>query len=184
MMIEGSEHPLRSGFADTEPLPKQQVQHQFERLLAKADEPTLFSRWQQGTGLETLLDGASPSAQRDLLWQIHQQGGEHAQAVGKRLFQPVTEKLVAHFSGRQLPVVAAIDQPELRALMREFDPLSSRRETVLLNVMADIKKAANGTQVDLAYLEELARCELMTLIPLNGVVNNLIRHSHKLDLEA
>jgi len=30
----------------------------------------------------------------------------------------------------------------------------------------------------------LARRELMTLIPLNGVVNNLIRHSHKLDLEA
>lgn len=179
MKVEGSAYSFASG--PSEVPPKAQVQHHFERQLARADEPTLFDRWKQGTALETLLQGASRAAQRELLWKIHHQGGEPAKAIGHQLFQPVTDKLIAHYSGRQLPVMAAIDLPELRALMSEFDPLPSRREKVLLNVMADIKKAANGEH---AYLDELARRELMTLIPLNGMVNNLMRHSHQLDLEA
>ncbi|MDH0345944.1 MULTISPECIES: YopR family T3SS polymerization control protein [Aeromonas] len=184
MKIEGGVNSPGYGEGQSETFSKPLVQHGFERLLARTDEPTLFERWKQGSALESLLQGASSAVQRDLLWQIHQQGGEQAKLVGSQLFQPVIDKLIAHFSGRQLPVVAAIDLPELRALMREFDPLPSRREKVLLNVMADLKKVATGDQTDLIYLDELARRELMTLIPLNGMVNNLMRHSHKLDLEA
>ncbi|MGY3942349.1 YopR family T3SS polymerization control protein [Aeromonas tecta] len=164
--------------------PEQTVQHQFERLLATETAPDLFARWKEGASLESLLSGAAPAAQRDLLWQIYQQDSK-APGIGERLFQPVTDKLVERFSGRQLPVVTAIDLPELRALMREFDPLASRRERVLLNVMAELKGEQGVVPAEWEFLGELARRELMvSLIPLNGIVNNLMRHSHKLDLEG
>ncbi len=34
------------------------------------------------------------------------------------------------------------------------------------------------------YLAQLARRELQVLIPLNGMLDNLVRNSHKLDLES
>lgn len=174
----------RSGAEHPTPAPEQVAQRQFERLLSKPEALNLLTRWQQGAPLEELLDSAPPAAQRDLLWQIYQQGDEPAQGIGKQLTQPVLDKLIEHFGERRPPVVAAIDQPELRALMREFDPLAARREKVLLNVVAAIKGEQGVVPAEFEYLDELARCELMTLIPLNGMVNNLMRNSHKLDLEG
>lgn len=83
MKIEGSDQlggvqPLR------QPLPPESMaQRQFERLLAKAPEPDLFERWQQGAPLDGLLAGATPAAKRELLWQIYQQGDSPAPEIGK-----------------------------------------------------------------------------------------------------
>ncbi|MGL5812107.1 MAG: YopR family T3SS polymerization control protein [Aeromonas sp.] len=184
MRVDGGEAAQRTGVEPPAPAPGQGAQRQFERLLDKPEEPSLFARWQQGAPLEGLLDGAPPAAQRDLLWQIYQRGDESAQEIGKRLSRPVLDRLIERFGERRPPVMAAIDQPELRALMREFDPLAARREKVLLNVMAAIKGEQGVIPAEFAYLDELARRELMTLIPLNGMVNNLMRNSHKLDLEG
>ena len=151
------------------PPPAAAERQQFERLLAKEETP-----------LEALLEGHSPATRRELLWQVYLQD-EKTAGVADLLFKPVASKLIERFGERQLPVVAAIDLPELRALMREFDPLSSRRETVLLKVMAELRGQGAWSGND--YLAELARRELMTLIPHNGMVNNLVRHAHKLDLE-
>lgn len=184
MKIEGSdqlggEQPLRQP-----PPPESMAQRQFERLLAKAPELDLFERWQQGTPLEGLLAGVTPAAKRELLWQIYQQGDKPAPEIGKQLFAPVTDKLIARFGERQSPVVDAIDLPELRATMREFDPLASRREKVLLNLLSELRDGQGAVPVGHQFLDALARRELMTLIPLNGMVDNLMRNSHKLDLEA
>lgn len=185
MKIEGSDQPTRqSPQASPVPPPEQAAQRQFERLLVRPPEPDLFDRWRQGAQLDSLLANAVPAARRDLLWQIYQQGDKPAPEIGKQLFAPVTSKLIERFGERQLPVVAAIDQPELRALMREFDPLASRREKVLLSVMTEIKGENGAVRPELEYLGDLARRELMTLIPFNGMVDNLMRNSHKLDLEA
>ncbi|MGL5461532.1 MAG: YopR family T3SS polymerization control protein, partial [Aeromonas veronii] len=99
-------------------------------------------------------------------------------------FAPVTDKLIARFGERQSPVVDAIDLPELRATMREFDPLASRREKVLLNLLSELRDGQGAMPAGHQFLDALARRELMTLIPLNGMVDNLMRNSHKLDLEA
>ena len=185
MKIDSNEHPARQGGQELQARPPEPAaQRQFERLLVKGVEPDLFARRQQGEPLKNLLDKVPPAAQRDLLWQIYQQEGKPAQEIGKQLFQPVTQQLIERFGGRELPVVSAIDLPELRALMREFDPLASRREKVLLNMMADLKGEQGTLPPEREYLGELARRELMTLIPLNSMVNNLMRYSHKLDLEA
>ncbi|MBM0490197.1 YopR family type III secretion effector [Aeromonas jandaei] len=162
------------------PPPAAAERQQFERLLAKEESSALLTRWKEGTPLEALLEGHSPATRRELLWQVYQQD-EKTAGVADLLFKPVASKLIERFGERQLPVVAAIDLPELRTLMREFDPLSSRRETVLLKVMAELR--GQGALSGNDYLAELARRELMTLIPHNGMVNNLVRHAHKLDLE-
>lgn len=173
MRVDGGEAAAPRAVERPAPAPEQGTQRQFERLLGKPEAP-----------LEGLPDGASPAARRERLWQLYQQGDGAAQELGKRLSQPVLDRLIERFGERRPPVVAAIDQPELRALMREFDPLAARREKVLLNVMAALKGEQGVVPAEFAYLDELARRELMTLIPLNGMVNNLMRHSHKLDLEG
>ena len=184
MKIEGSDQPGGEQ-PRHQPLPPEPVaQRQFERLLGKASEPDLFDRWQQGAPLDGLLASVTPAAARELLWQIYQQGDKSAPEIGKQLFAPVTDKLIARFGERQLPVVDAIDLPELRATMREFDPLVSRRQKVLLNVLGELKDGQGGVPAEHVFLDALARRELMTLIPLNGMVDNLMRNSHKLDLEA
>ncbi|MGL5324805.1 MAG: YopR family T3SS polymerization control protein [Aeromonas sp.] len=185
MKIEGSDQPggqqpLR------QPLPPEPIaQRQFERLLAKDPEPDLFERWKQGAPLDGLLASVTPAAARELLWRVyHKQGKELAPEIGKQLFAPVTDKLIARFGERQLPVVDAIDLPELRATMREFDPLGSRREKVLLNLLGELRDGQGSVPAEHVFLDALARRELRTLIPLNGMVDNLMRNSHKVDLEA
>ncbi|MBL0626082.1 YopR family T3SS polymerization control protein [Aeromonas jandaei] len=180
MKIEFSDQPREQQLRQHLP-PEPMAQRQFERLLDKEEIGGLLTRWKEGTPLEVLLEGRSSSTRRELLWQVYQQD-EKTVGVAEQIFKPVASKLVERFGERQLPVAAAIDLPELRALMREFDPLSSRRETVLLKVMAELQGQAALPGKD--YLVELSRRELMTLIPLNGMVDNLMRNSHKLDLEA
>jgi type III secretion protein H len=182
MRIEGGEP---SGQPPTQPLPPPEpiAQRQFDRLLTKAPEPDLFERWQQGAPLDGLLANAAPAARRELLWQVYQQGDKRQAEIGKQLFEPVANQLTERFGGRQLPVIAAIDQLELRALMREFDPLASRREAVLLDLLSKLKGEQRVVPPEHEFLDALARRELMTLIPQNGMVANLMRHSHKLDLE-
>ncbi|MEV3816039.1 YopR family T3SS polymerization control protein [Aeromonas salmonicida] len=184
MKIEGSDQqqgwqPLRQSLP-----PEPIAQRQFERLLAKAPEPDLFERWQQGAPLDGLLTSVAPAAQRELLWQIYQQGDKSAPEIGKQLFAPVISKLIERFGERLPPVVAAIDLPELQAVMQAFDPLASRREKVLLNLLSELKGGQGAVPAEHEFLDALARRELMTLIPLNGMVDNLMRNSHKLDLEA
>ncbi|WP_033138604.1 YopR family T3SS polymerization control protein [Aeromonas finlandensis] len=186
MKIEGGDQPIRQPLQASQlPPPEPVAQRQFERLLAKAPETDLVERWQKGAPLDSLLVNLAPAAQRDLLWKLHPQGNtQQAAEIGQRLAKPVTSKLVERFGERQLPVVAAIDLPELRALMREFDPLASRREKVLLTLIGELKDGQGAVPAEHLFLDALARRELMTLIPLNGMVANLMRNSHKLDLEA
>ncbi|MGY3852620.1 YopR family T3SS polymerization control protein [Aeromonas aquatilis] len=167
MKIEGSDRP-----GGQQPLyqplpPEPMAQRWLEQLLVKAPEPD-----------------QTPSAKRERLWKIYQQGDKSAPEIGKQLFAPVTSKLIACFGKRQPPVVDAIDLPELRATMREFDPLASRREKVLLNLLGELRDGQGRVPVEHQFLDALARRELRTLIPINGLVNNLMRNSHKLDLEA
>ena len=182
MRIEGGEPPGLQPIQSLRP-PEPIAQRQFDRLLTKAPELDLFDRWKKGAPLDHLLTNTAPAAGRDLLWQIYQQGDNPAPEIGKQLFAPVTSKLMDRFGERQPPVVAAIDLPELRATMREFDPLASRRETVLLNLLSELKGGQGAVPSGHEFLDALARRELMTLIPQNGMVDNLMRHSHKLDLE-
>lgn len=184
MKIEGSDQPGGVQPLRQSPPPESMAQRQFERLLAKTPEPDLFERWQQGAPLEGLLASVEPAAKRELLWQIYQQGDKPAPEIGKQLFAPVIDKLIARFGERQSLVVDAIDLPELRATMREFDPLASRREKVLLNLLSELRDGQGAVLAGYQFLDALARRELMTLIPLNGMVDNLMRNSHKLDLEA
>ena len=153
--------------------------------MAKDPEPDLFERWKLGAPLDDLMASATPAAARELLWRVYRKlGKESPPEIGKQLFAPVTDKLIARFGERQLPVMNAIDLPELRATMREFDPLAARRETVLLNLLGELKNGQGGVPAEHRFLDALARRELMTLIPLNGMMDNLVRNSHNLDLEA
>lgn len=186
MKVDGNEQGIRP-LAVTPPglpPPAAAERQQFERLLAKEESGALLTRWKEGTPLEALLEGHSPATRRELLWQVYQQGDKPAVDIGKQLFSPVNSKLIERFGERQPPVVDAIDLPELRATMREFDPLASRRQTVLLNLLRELKEGQDAVPEAHQFLDALARRELMTLIPHNSMVDNLMRNLHKLDLET
>ncbi|EQC01036.1 YopR family T3SS polymerization control protein [Photorhabdus temperata] len=161
--------------------------HDFEQALElMPDQQTLKERqqrWIRGESLEEVLGDFDPATQRKIAWQWYQtlstdsQPSQRAQLEGK-LIAPVQEHLWSQFGGLTLPVKPQLDLPEFRAVVREFAPTGRQQETVLLKVLGEIK-SLDGNE----YLSDLIRRELQTLIPRNGMVDNLIRNSHKLDLE-
>ena len=68
---------------------------------------------------------------------------------------------------------------ELKAMLRAELPLGRQQQTFLLQLLGAVEHAPGGE-----YLAQLARRELQVLIPLNGMLDNLVRNSHKLDLES
>ncbi|WP_254058363.1 YopR family T3SS polymerization control protein, partial [Pseudomonas aeruginosa] len=89
------------------------------------------------------------------------------------------------FGGGQLQGVAqpleglGADRLELKAMLRAELPLGRQQQTFLLQLLGAVEHAPGGE-----YLAQLARRELQVLIPLNGMLDNLVRNSHKLDLES
>ncbi|WP_368163802.1 YopR family T3SS polymerization control protein [Aeromonas sp. R6-2] len=116
---------------------------------------------------------------REAKWQRYHASDPPDKGLLAELVAPVKEAILARFGQRTGPVIPAIDLPELRGLLREFDPLGKRRETVLLEVLAATTKGEGG-----AHMAELLRRELMTLLPRNAMVDNLLRNSHAIDLEG
>ncbi|WP_434524023.1 YopR family T3SS polymerization control protein [Photorhabdus asymbiotica] len=162
-------------------------QHSFEQALEILPDQQMLKerqqRWLQGEPLENVLGDLAPTTQHKTLWQWYQtlspesQPSQRAQ-LEARLTTPVQEHLWSQFGGLALPVKPSLDIPELRAIVREFAPIGRQQETVLLKVLGNIKPLAGNE-----YLSDLIRRELQTLIPRNGMVDNLLRNSHKLDLE-
>lgn len=116
---------------------------------------------------------------REARWQRYRASAPPDKALLAELVAPVKEAILARFGQRTGPVIPVIDLPELRGLLREFDPLGKRRETVLLEVLATTPKGGEGKHV-----ADLLRRELMTLLPRNAMVDNLLRNSHAIDLEG
>ncbi|NHB90819.1 YopR family T3SS polymerization control protein [Photorhabdus cinerea] len=162
-------------------------QHSFEQALEILPDQQMLKerqqRWIQGEPLETVLGDFDSTTQRKTIWQWYQtlspesQPSQRAQLEAK-LTTPVQERLWSQFGGLALPVNPSLDIPELRAIVREFAPTGRQQETVLLKVLGKIEPLAGNE-----YLSDLIQRELKTLIPRNGMMDNLLRNSHKLDLE-
>lgn len=71
------------------------------------------------------------------------------------------------------------DRLAMRAYLREQIPLGKRQERALLQVLGASKGAGQPTD----YLASLIHAELKQLIPRNGMLDSLLRHSYKPDLE-
>ncbi|MBH8778417.1 YopR family T3SS polymerization control protein PscH, partial [Pseudomonas aeruginosa] len=106
--------------------------------------------------------GAPPAAGRRLAWL---ENG----ALGERLLQRFAQPLQG----------LEADRLELKAMLRAELPLGRQQQTFLLQLLGAVEHAPGGE-----YLAQLARRELQVLIPLNGMLDNLVRNSHKLDLES
>ncbi|EYU17335.1 YopR family T3SS polymerization control protein [Photorhabdus aegyptia] len=162
-------------------------QHSFEQALETTPDQQMLKerqqRWLQGESLENVLGDFDPATQRRVTWQWYQasspdkQPAQRAQLEDK-LIAPVQEQLWSQFGGLSLPVNPPLDMPELKKIVREFAPTGRQQETVLLKILGKIEPMPGNE-----YLSDLIRQELKTLIPRNGMVDNLIRNSHKLDLE-
>ncbi|MBG6716541.1 YopR family T3SS polymerization control protein, partial [Pseudomonas aeruginosa] len=107
-------------------------------------------------------------------------GGEPP-AAGRRLAGlengALSERLLQRFA-QPLQGLEA-DRLELKAMLRAELPLGRQQQTFLLQLLGAVEHAPGGE-----YLAQLARRELQVLIPLNGMLDNLVRNSHKLDLES
>ncbi|MGI0878622.1 YopR family T3SS polymerization control protein [Pseudomonas aeruginosa] len=90
-------------------------------------------------------------------------------ALGERLLQRFAQPLQG----------LEADRLELKAMLRAELPLGRQQQTFLLQLLGAVEHAPGGE-----YLAQLARRELQVLIPLNGMLDNLVRNSHKLDLES
>ncbi|OWO82270.1 YopR family type III secretion effector [Photorhabdus luminescens] len=162
-------------------------QHSFERALETTPDQKMLKerqqRWLQGEVLENVLGDFDPATQRKVIWQWYQslspdkQPTQRAQLEDK-LIAPVQEQLWSQFGGLTGNVKPPLDMPELRKTVREFAPTGRQQETVLLKILGQIQ-AIPGNE----YLSDLIQRELKTLIPRNGMVDNLMRNSHKPDLE-
>ncbi|WP_036771283.1 YopR family T3SS polymerization control protein [Photorhabdus australis] len=162
-------------------------QHSFEQALEILPDQQMLKerqqRWLQGEPLENVLGDLDPTTQHKTLWQWYQTLSSDSPASQRaqletRLIAPVQEHLWSQFGRLTLPVKPQLDLPELRAIVREFAPTGRQQETVLLKVLGKIEPISGNE-----YLSDLIRRELKTLIPRNGMVDNLLRNSHKLDLE-
>ena len=72
-----------------------------------------------------------------------------------------------------------LDRLALKAQLKECAPFGKQQETLLLNVLEEIKGVAGSE-----YLGGLIRRELQVQIPLNAMIDNLMRNTHKPDLES
>ncbi|RAW95022.1 MULTISPECIES: YopR family T3SS polymerization control protein [unclassified Photorhabdus] len=162
-------------------------QHSFEQALETTPDQQMLKerqqRWLQGEPLENVLADFEPATQRKVTWQWYQalpsdkQPSQRAQLEDK-LIAPVQEQLWSQFGGLTGNIKPSLDMPELRKIVREFAPTGRQQETVLLKILGKIEPIPGNE-----YLNDLIRQELKTLIPRNGMVDNLMRNSHKPDLE-
>ncbi|MBF3095272.1 YopR family T3SS polymerization control protein PscH, partial [Pseudomonas aeruginosa] len=95
--------------------------------------------------------------------------GLESGALGERLLQRFAQPLQG----------LEADRLELKAMLRAELPLGRQQQTFLLQLLGAVEHAPGGE-----YLAQLVRRELQVLIPLNGMLDNLVRNSHKLDLES
>lgn len=72
-----------------------------------------------------------------------------------------------------------LDRLALKAQLKDCAPFGKQQETLLLNVLEEIKGVAGSE-----YLGGLIRRELQVQIPRNAMIDNLMRNTHKPDLES
>lgn len=166
----------------------QQVRH-FEQVLdtpssalSAPEAQARFERWLAGAPLATVMAGLEPSQQRDLLWQWVRQ--DFPAAYESRRAE-LNEALMNGLAGRWLGQFAEpqagpeLDRLALKAQLKELAPFGKQQETVLFNVLGEIDGVAGSE-----YLAGLIRRELQVQIPLNAMLDNLMRNTHKPDLES
>lgn len=169
-----------------------QQARQFERVLdSPAPVPAAASvvetdarlkRWLEGAPLATVMAGLERSRQRDVLWQWYRQDLS-GQPESRRV--ELREALMGDVAGRWLVQFAEpqagpeLDRLALKAQLKECAPFGKQQETLLLNVLEEIKGVAGSE-----YLGGLIRRELQVQIPLNAMIDNLMRNTHKPDLES
>ncbi|MCW7547968.1 YopR family T3SS polymerization control protein [Photorhabdus sp. APURE] len=184
--IEGPSHNTVSQ-PTVQPSVSSGHQHSFEQALKTAPDQQMLKerqqRWLQGEPLENVLGDFDPATQRKVIWQWYQalssdkQPSQRAQLEAK-LIAPVQERLWSQFGGLTGNIKPPLDLPELKKIVREFAPTGQQQQTVLLEVLGKIKPIPGHE-----YLTDLINRELKTLIPLNGMVTNMMQYSHKPDLE-
>lgn len=169
-----------------------QQARQFERVL---DSPALvpaaasvvetdarLKRWLEGAPLATVMAGLERSRQRDVLWQWYRQDLS-GQPESRRV--ELREALMGGVAGRWLVQFAEpqagpeLDRLALKAQLKDCAPFGKQQETLLLNVLEEIKGVAGSE-----YLGGLIRRELQVQIPRNAMIDNLMRNTHKPDLES
>lgn len=166
-----------------------QQARQFERVLdspspavASVETDERSKRWLDGAPLATVMVGLESDRQRDLLWQWYRQ--DYAGQTELRR-EELRGALMDGIAGRWLVQFAEpqagpeLDRLALKVQLKECAPFGRQQETLLLNVLEDIKGVAGSE-----YLGGLIRRELQVQIPLNAMIANLMRNTHKPDLES
>lgn len=141
-----------------------------------------FKRWLDSAPLATVMAGLEHDPQRSMLWQWYRQDLP-AQAEPRRkelkeaLMGGFTDRLLVQFTEPQAG--PELDRLALKAQLKELAPFGKQQEALLFNVLAEIKNVAGSD-----YLAGLVRRELQVQIPLNAMLDNLMRNTHKPDLES
>ncbi|WP_025131110.1 YopR/YscH family type III secretion effector [Pseudomonas sp. PH1b] len=147
---------------------------------APTDAP--LQLWLQGASLATALTGMDRTQQRETVWKWYRQDLPES-AEGRRdelrewLMHGLSDRLLAHFPQQRGGLEP--DRLALKDLLKEQAPFGKQQETLLLNVLGEIK-GVEGSE----YLSSLVRSELQTLIPLNAMIKNLMSFTHSPDLES
>ncbi|ONH41739.1 hypothetical protein AO268_01265 [Pseudomonas sp. ICMP 8385] len=120
--------------------------------------------------------------QRDAVWKWYRQDLPES-AEGRRgellnwLMQGLSDRLLVRFGQQQLGLEQ--DRLALKDMLKEQAPFGKQQETLLLNVLSEVK-GVEGSD----YLQAIVRRELQILIPVNAMIKNMMSFTHSPDLES
>lgn len=138
--------------------------------------------WLHGADLTTALTGMDARQQRDAVWKWYRQDLPES-AEGRRgellnwLMQGLSDRLLVRFGQQQLGLEQ--DRLALKDMLKEQAPFGKQQETLLLNVLSEVK-GVEGSD----YLQAIVRRELQILIPVNAMIKNMMSFTHSPDLES
>lgn len=138
--------------------------------------------WLNGGDLNSALVGLDSKVQREQVWRWYRQDTS-SQAPGRQselkawLMDGVSDRLLLTHGSPHAGLEK--DRLSLKSTVKELAALGKQQEALLFNVLGEIK-GREGSD----YLARLINRELRTLIPVNAMLDNLMRNTHKPDLES
>ncbi len=149
---------------------------------ASVDAEQRLKLWLQTGDLETALVNLDVKQQRDMAWSWYRNdtlslNSNQRQQVEHFIIGDRPERWTEMFK-HSTSATAQVDGQLLRQELRASADFGKQQEALALKVLARVNDLPDSQGI-----QQLLRNELKLLIPRNGMLDNMMRNTHKPDLE-
>lgn len=149
---------------------------------SQGDNERLFKQWQQSGDLSSTLGSLDVGKQQELVWSWYRNdtlglSKPHIQQLEGFLIGDKPERWTEMFK-HSTDATAQADGLLLRQELRASADFGKQQEALALKVLGRVSQLPDSEGI-----QQLLRNELKMLIPRNGMLDNMMRNTHKLDLE-